>query len=204
MTVQDVIDAANSSELINVYNKPEPAKTTALINWINQAIIEISKKIPLVTNEKVYALVTDAISGTDTYALPDDCLQVLAAYGEKGEELPINDESDIESVFTPSFNKFIVPGSVVGTYVSILYSAKPAKVTTTLDVLPLNEVMLECILNFISYKAYKSLDSNESTRVLSATYNKQFMMSLNVVIDSGMYCVDGIKNHSSFDRGGWK
>ena len=42
MTVQDVIDAANSSELINVYNKPEPAKTTALLHWINQAIMEIS------------------------------------------------------------------------------------------------------------------------------------------------------------------
>ena len=53
MTVQDVIDAANTSELMNVYNKPEAMKNASLLNWINQGIVAIAKKIPLIDNEKV-------------------------------------------------------------------------------------------------------------------------------------------------------
>ena len=203
MTVQDVIDAANTSELMNVYNKPEAMKNAALLNWINQGIVAIAKKIPLVDKEKVYALVTDAIVGQDTYELPDDCLQVIAVYGEHGKEIPLNDESDSESVFVPSFNRLIIPGSTLGGYVSIIYSAKPTTVSNTSDILPVNEVFLECLLAYISYKAYKSLDSNDSTRVLSATYNKNFHTELAVIIESGMYGLDGIKQHSHFERGGW-
>jgi hypothetical protein len=203
MTVQDVIDAANTSELMNVYNKPEVTKNAALINWINQGIIAIAKKIPLVDKEKVYALVTDAIVGNDTYELPEDCLQVIAVYGEQGKEIPLNDESDSESVFVPSFNRLLIPGSTIGGYVSIVYSAKPEKVLSVFDTLPVNEVFLECLLAYISYKAYKSLDSNDSTRILSATYSKNFHTELAFIVDSGMYGLDGIKQHSHFDRGGW-
>lgn len=203
MTVQDIIDAANSSELINVYNKPESTKTVALLNWINQCIIAIAKKIPLVDKEKVYALVTDAIIGSDTYELPSDCLSVIAAYDEQGKELSINDESDKYSVFTPSFNRLIIPDSTEGGLVSIIYSAQPTKLTNVTDNMPVNEVFLECILNYISAKAYRSLDSNDSTRVLSTTYMKNFNIELNAIIDSGLYMFDGIKNQTHFDRGGW-
>ncbi len=203
MTVQDVIDAANTSELGNVYNKPESTKNAALINWINQGIVAIAKKMSLVNKEKVYALVTDAIVGNDTYALPDDCLQVIAVYGEQGEEISLNDESDSASVYTPSFNRLLVPGSTLGGYVSIIYSARPDKVVAVTDTLPVNEVFLECLLTYISAKAYKSLDSNDSTRLLSATYMNNFHKELAVIIDSGMYGSDGIKEHSHFERGGW-
>lgn len=204
MTVQDVIDAANSSELINVYNKPDNIKNAALLNWINQSIVAIAKKIPLIDKEIVYTLVTDAIAGSnDTYELPVDCLKVTAVYGEQGKELPVNDETDIDSVFTPSFNRLLVPGSTLGGFISVVYSAKPDKLISVSDTLPVNEIFLECILSYISSKAYKSMDSNDSTRVLSATYMNNFYSELNLVIESGMYNTDGIKEHSHFDRGGW-
>ena len=87
---------------------------------------------------------------------------------------------------------------------SILYSGRPDKVNLPTDTLPINEVFLECLLTFISYKAYKSLDSNDSTRVLSSKYKADFNKELAFILDSGLYSPDGIKEHSSFDRGGWR
>ena len=204
MTVQDVIDAANTSELLNVYQKPEAMKQAAIISWINQGIIEIAKIIPLINREKVYNLTADSIDTGLTYLLPDDCLGILGVYGESGQEVPVNDESDPYSIFTPSFNRILIPYAEEGSAISILYSGKPDKVILPTDNLPINEVFLECILTFISYKAYKSLDSNDSTRVLSAKYKADFNKELAFILDSGLYSPDGIKEQSSFDRGGWR
>lgn len=206
MTVQDVIDSAAYSEIAGtaIFSKDDTVKVPAITVWINQALIEISKKIPLITKEQVINLITDSLDTGLTYALPDDCLQVVSVYGENGQELPINDETDKFSVFTPTFNRILVPGAQPDSAISVIYTAKPEKVSAVTDVLPVNEVFLDSILMFLGYKAYMPTNSTLTKNSISDDYLAKFKLAVNYILESGMFMPDGIKEHSYFDAGGWR
>lgn len=205
MTVQDIISAAEYSEIAgtSIFTKPIEVKHPAMIAWINQALVEISKKIPLESKEQIINLVADSLDTGLTYAIADDCLQIVAVYGENGKELPINDETDPYSVFTPSFNRILVPKAEEGSAISIIYTARPIPLTSINDTLPVNEVFLDSILMFLAHKAYMPTENPGNKASISSNYYARFVASIAHILESGMYMPDGIKEHSHFDRGGW-
>lgn len=163
MTVRQIADLAKNSELngIALANRDE-----AVIGFMNLGILELHKRFQLKVEEYVITLV----DGQDIYSMPNDYMWIVAAYGEVDirstetvNELPINEEDNPLSINTVGWNKVQVPVSVAGTYVSIIYVAKPETYVMGDDEVDLPPQMIDALLAFIGYKANAAIDSGVQT-----------------------------------------
>jgi hypothetical protein len=213
MTVQDVIDDALSSELENLAINDKTSivapdtitvRDRTIMNWINQALKAISRRVPIEHKEVVFNVTADAIADTggEKYQLPSNCLQVVSVYNEGGSVLPINDENSNDSVFVPRFDILQVPFPEEGTYVSVVYNAAPDKLTALDDVLPVSHAFSDALMAYIGYKAQAPLGVEMSSE--NNTYYLRFKAAVDEIIDSGMAQLDGFQEEKFFGMGGWR
>lgn len=162
MLVQDVVDTARYSELNAVSVKDN---TAAIIAFLNLGMLELYKRFPISIKEHLVNLV----DGQLFYDLPTDCMYTLSVYGEVAEtglgdveELPVNDVDEPLSVFFPNHKQVQVPAATEGSYISIIYVAKPTIYTVDdLDSeLDLPETLIEPLLHYIGYKAHLGVRSD--------------------------------------------
>lgn len=155
MIVQDVINAARYSELGNTAIKDN---TDAILTFMNLGLLELHKRFPLRVEQTVLTL----SNTTTTFNLPSTFMYPLAAYGEDKDGnidmehvLPINDESNPESIFFSTFKQVQVPDTLDGSSAVIVFAAKPDKYTADdLNIeLDLPETLIEPLLHYIGYKA---------------------------------------------------
>ena len=134
------------------------------------------------------------IDGVEEYTMPDDFMWLVAAYGEVPyngmtivNKLPINDSDNPLSVNTVSWNKVQIPTAVGGEVVSLVYVARPARVTelTLNDPLPIPEQLIEALLNYIGYRGHGSVDGKINTE--SNTHYQRFELSVKRVRNEGMF-----------------
>lgn len=155
MIVQDVINAARYSELGNTAIKDN---TDAILTFMNLGLLELHKRFPLRVEQTVLTL----SNTTTTFNLPSTFMYPLAAYGEDKDGnidmehvLPINDESNPESIFFSTFKQVQVPDTLDGSSAVIVFAAKPDRYTADdLNIeLDLPETLIEPLLHYIGYKA---------------------------------------------------
>lgn len=165
MTVRQIIDLARSSELngLKVGDKDD-----IVLGWINLGVLELYKRYQLKMSEHIITLV----EGTDIYAMPNDYMWLVAAYGEVDirstdtvNQLPVNEEDNPLSVNTSGWNKVQIPLAIGGSYISIIYVASPevyvlANLEAVVDIPP---QMIEALLAYIGYKANATIDSGIQT-----------------------------------------
>ena len=156
MRIQDVVDLAKYSELNSTAIKDN---NVAIISLLNAGLLELYKRFPLQVNEYVVTLA----DGVSLYTLPTDFMYILEVYGESTEgtsnelvPLSINDSSDPYSVFFPGYKQIQVPLSSDGSFISLLYAAKPPLYTEDdfAEILELPETLIECLVHYIGYKAH--------------------------------------------------
>jgi len=192
MTVQNVIDMAVSSELKNIAVKDD---TTSILNYINLGMIELYKRFPLKVEEWLVTLGDGVIE----YTAPGDLMWIVAAYGEVDEydtgntvitQLPINDEDNILSVNTISWNKVQIPGSISGSYVSIIYVASPVYITEAdlVNEIELPAQLIEALLHYVGYRAHAAMDGNIQAE--NSTHYSRFEASCKRVESTGMFTSD--------------
>ena len=155
MIVQDIINAARYSELGNTAIKDN---TDAILTFMNLGLLELHKRFPL----RVEQIVLTLSNTTTTFNLPSTFMYPLAAYGEDKDGnidmehvLPINDESNPESIFFSTFKQVQVPDTLDGSSAVIVFAAKPDRYTADdLNIeLDLPETLIEPLLHYIGYKA---------------------------------------------------
>ena len=155
MIVQDIINAARYSEVGNTAIKDN---TDAILTFMNLGLLELHKRFPLRVEQTVLTL----SNTTTTFNLPSTFMYPLAAYGEDKDGnidmehvLPINDESNPESIFFSTFKQVQVPDTLDGSSAVIVFAAKPDKYTADdLNIeLDLPETLIEPLLHYIGYKA---------------------------------------------------
>lgn len=155
MIVQDIINAARYSEVGNTAIKDN---TDAILTFMNLGLLELHKRFPLRVEQTVLTL----SNTTTTFNLPPTFMYPLAAYGEDKDGnidmehvLPINDESNPESIFFSTFKQVQVPDTLDGSSAVIVFAAKPDKYTADdLNIeLDLPETLIEPLLHYIGYKA---------------------------------------------------
>lgn len=155
MIVQDIINAARYSELGNTAIKDN---TDAILTFMNLGLLELHKRFPLRVEQTVLTL----SNTTTTFNLPSTFMYPLAAYGEDKDGnidmehvLPINDESNPESIFFSTFKQVQVPDTLDGSSAVIVFAAKPDRYTADdLNIeLDLPETLIEPLLHYIGYKA---------------------------------------------------
>jgi len=163
MIAQDVLDLARHSELGNTAFKIlSDENTAAIVSFINMGMIELYKRFVLRTEE----LILELEDNVTMYTLPSDFMYIIEAYKEVYEysqfiqkQIPVNDEDSPESIFFPNHTQIQVPAPSTGAFISIIYVAKPQKVTVAaLDQeLDLPEVLIECLLHYIGYRGHLSI-----------------------------------------------
>lgn len=177
-----------------------------LVEYINLGVSELYKRFQLVTSEAIVSLVSGKyiyrLDGTDTDVklanISDEILQIVSAYDESGE-IPINKDNDDFSIFTTSYDTIQVPVSTTGTYISLIYRPYPEDIlfidagdgkATEADI-KLPKGLTDCLLNYITYLAFDSTDSNGD-----AYYNK-FELSCKRAEDNGVILSDVFGRNTS-------
>lgn len=168
MIITDVVNLAKYSELAGVSAKDNNAIITA---FMNLGMLELHKRFPI----KVKEHVVDLVGGTAYYEMPADFMYSLEAFGEAGKDVTeksvpvaIND-SDVEnSIFFTDWNTIQVPSAVTGSYIALIYVAKPATITVTqiadaTTVLDLPDTLIDALLSYIGYKGHMGVKSDANS-----------------------------------------
>ena len=198
MTANEVIALAKVGELskLSIAIKDD---NTVLLGFINLGLVELYKRFPLKNDEAIVALrdgkTIYKLDGTDTdVSMGEPFMYLLGAY-EDGTDtdfsasalsLPINEEDNIYSVNSISYNSIQIPLVTTGAYISLIYVAKPTKVTalTLNEELDLPDQMIEALLHYIGYRAHGAMDANIQTE--SNTHYMRFEASCNKLKELGV------------------
>ena len=198
MTANEVIALARVGELskLSIAIKDD---NTVLFGFINLGLVELYKRFPLKNDEAIVTLrdgkTIYKLDGTDTdVSMGEPFMYLIGAYEDGTDNdfsasalsLPINEEDNIYSVNSISYNSIQIPLVTTGAYISLIYVAKPTKVTAlTLDEeLDLPDQMIEALLHYIGYRAHGAMDANIQTE--SNTHYMRFEASCNKLKELGV------------------
>ena len=187
-----MLDLAINGELKDTAIKED---LTTVLQFFNEAVLEIYKTFPIKTNEVVYELDPAQI----LYTLPLDCMSLLEAYGINASKEPsetisisINDSNNPLSIYTVSWDKVQIPLTLPVTHVSIVYIAAPK--TYTIDDLdcsaPFPPQALEAVLLFMGYKAHSSITNDPASE--SNTYYQMFTREMARLRSDGLFTAESL------------
>lgn len=199
MTANEVLTLARAGELLQL----SPAikdDNNVLVGYLNLGMIELYKRFMLRTDEAIITLVDGKsiykLDGTDTdVSMDGSMLYLIAAYGDGTDmsdystddiRLPINEEDNLLSINTVSYDEVQVPLITPGAFISLIYVTKPTKVTTlTLEAeLDIPDQFVEPLLHYLGYRAHGSMDGNIQTE--SNTHYMRFEASCNRLKELGV------------------
>lgn len=195
-----------------------------IINLINQGMIEIYSKVPLmyrevliqpVTQMNIYRLhpkhASTSVNSTATKFIIDtfedpfkgNIIKIEAVYNEFGIELPMNDKSNIDSVFTPSIDTLQVPKPDERVALGIIYRSMPDQLEETLDIsqeLELPLVYKQALMMFVVAKAHLGrahLDSEPRHNI----FYRNFLAELDRLKADGHFISDSTTGSKFANRG---
>lgn len=208
MTISQIVELSKNSDLLNL---PINTNNKAIIGFINLALIELYKRFPLKVSEHLIELET----GKTIYDLPTDYMWIVAAYQEVDENLdipylqvPINEEDNPASVNTIGWNKIQIPVTTTGAFISIIYVASPITClyddtadineqfyyidedSTKVYTIPIPPQMVEALLEYVAYKANKTLGVNGQAE--GNIYYQTFETSCQKILQLGMFSIDDL------------
>ena len=182
MTVGDIVTQLKYGELKSLALKDD---TAAIVSFLNLGLIELYGRFRLVRGEQIINLV----DGQSTYSLESDCALIEAVYDEAGEELSINEDDVVTSVFTPSYNTIQVPNAATGVQLSILYIQNPilldpSNVNILTTEVPIPAQLIPSLLHYIGYRAHGSM--NGDIKAENNTHLMRYESSVRRVKDLGL------------------
>lgn len=162
MIAQEFINIVKYSELANLAVKDN---VNAILAFLNLGMIELYTRFPI----KVEEYIIELQENTTIYEMPDNFMYALSAYGEVPKNTPelvhpiaINEEDDPYSIFFPDWNTVQIPAVADGSYVSIIYVAKPTTVTSEnlTEELELPDTLIDALASYIGYRAHLGVSGN--------------------------------------------
>lgn len=94
----------------------------------------------------------------------DEVLMILAVFNSDGSKLPLNDEHQLLSVFTPQQNVLQVPVPEHGKMLSVSYQCAHQKLTSEVDgYIFVPEALKGAFTAYIAYKVFSHMNTQEST-----------------------------------------
>lgn len=189
MIIKDIIALAKYSEMSGVAVKND---LDAIVAFINLGMLELHTRFPIKIEEYVVELQT----GVSFYPMPDNFMYATSAYGEvdrysPGENKPlaINDDTDPYSVFFSSWDMLQVTEAVTGGFVSVIYVAKPVRITKELaedgsSELDLPDSLVDCLLSYLGYRAHLGVKSDSQSE--NNTHLQRFERNCKKALELGV------------------
>jgi hypothetical protein len=134
----------------------------------------------------------------------DDVLRITAVFSVEDGELPLNNEGDQRSVFTPQVDVLQVPDPVAGKALSIAYQAKHP--VLTLDDLTqeieLPDVLHPALRDWIAYRAFSQIKTQEALAD-AQTHLSAYTATCNEVVEFDLVSSSVSQTNSRFQQNGW-
>lgn len=139
-------------------------KQPAVVQHINDALIQLHSRFILVEKE----LVITQVEGQTLYPLTDeatDVLKVMSVSNINGVELPLNEDGEPDSVFTPDLQTLQVPTPINDAPLFVIYQAKPAPLSidpiNTGATIAVPDVLLPALTHYVAYLVYSGMNGQE-------------------------------------------
>ena len=190
MLVKDIITLSQQGELSQL---AVASKTEVVLGYVNLGMIELYKRFPIDTEEWLLELE----DGVSEYTVPNDCMYIVAAYGEVPEAsdemvniLNINTEDDPLSINTIGWNRIQVPVSLYGAYISLVYVKQPTvlKMEDLDSPINLPLQMVEALLHYVGYRAHAAQSGEVQAEHI--THYTRFEKSCEKIDTLGVYTRD--------------
>jgi hypothetical protein len=132
-----------------------------------------------------------------------DVLKIHAVFDAEGNNIPLNDSADINSVFTPQANVLQVPRPIQSQTLSVLYQAKHIPIIGDLqEQIEIPNVLEEALLSWIAYKVFSAMGTEQSTSKAQehrAAYDSEIAR----VIVQDLVGTSVSTSNSRFENRGW-
>ena len=228
MVVSDILDQLKYGELhhLKIGDLASEDERKVVIGAINLGLIElhkrfylISKQLVLNTQEDVYeyllSRVLAASNNLDPYPhnyldssfnqiYNNDLLKVERIFNDDNEELPLNDDNEESSFFTPQYNIIRVPLDYPPKTAIVEYRAAPEKISSDEDCegreIPLPPALIEPLLLFVGFRVSRILNTDQGQE--TGNYFQLFENSCQRITDMGYQIVFRHTN-DKLDQRGW-
>jgi len=165
MIVSDAIALLKHAELKQLSVKDD---VTAVLGFINLAVLEIYKRFNLWEDEAIITMTTgvllyklDGIDPNVEIDLSDkQLLMIEEVYEETGELMTLNDELDEYSVSTPQYHQIEVVEEVDGQTMGVIFRAAPKFLTNEAAEIPIPPQFYEALFTYVGFKAHGSIKSD--------------------------------------------
>lgn len=96
----------------------------------------------------------------------EDVFKILGIFNEQGEEIPMNDPGNPESLYTPNSASLLVPMPVTGDVYHLLYQAKHPKIISAIPVnlaqdILLPEILVPALEAHVAYQVLSPMNGQE-------------------------------------------
>jgi hypothetical protein len=233
MTLQELFDRLATGELTNLSmaktGSIDPTAYTRLTRYTNEALLKLYTRFRLKENDLLLALYDPItiyhliprfslnyvpVGNTDNapiryiWDLPgekftDELLKVLTVYDQSGNLVPLNDDAQPYSVFTPQAKQLQVPNPSYGAALNIHYQQRHTILSGNLsDIIELPEVLEEALTSYIACKVFSHMNSENSSQKAQEFLNA-FEAVCNEVVDRDLVNSSISQTNTRFCRGGW-
>lgn len=154
------------------------------------------------SSTELYKYIKDSVDNPFT----GDILRIEAVYDELGNELRLNDDSDPDSLYTPSIISVQVPKPNSENTISVIYSAGAVQLRKSgADLLEqevyLPQVLLQPMLMFVASQVVLGKDSLESKNE-SMVFERRFKEAVALAMNYGANVKDSTSN-TNVERNKW-
>lgn len=154
------------------------------------------------TSTEPYKYIKDTVDNPFT----GDILRIEAVYDELGNELRLNDDSDPDSLYTPSLISVQVPKPNAENTISVIYSAGAKElIKTGPNVLEqeiyLPQVLLQAMVMFVASQVVLGKDSLEAKNE-SMVFERKFKEAVMLAMNYGANAKDSTAN-TNVERNKW-
>lgn len=233
MTLQDLFDRLAQGELTNLpmakTGSIDPSANAKLTNYTNQGLLKLYTRYILKEGDLLLQLhrhitfyhllprfstsymptgtsddeLVRYIWDSPTEPFVDEIVKVLAVFNDCGEPIPLNDDAQPYSVFTPQARLLQVPNPDEGKALSIHFQQRHTVLQGELsDVIELPDVLEEALTSFVAYKAFSHMNSADSNQK-AQEYLASFNAICSEVVDRDLVNSSISQSNSRFHRGGW-
>lgn len=143
------------------------------------------------------------ILDTNYEPFADELLKVLSIHDMDGCKVPLNDENDDRSVFSPQDKLLQVPNPEDNTYLNLRFQQRHTKIQAVLsEEIVVPDVLMTALTSYIAYKTFSHMNSDNSTakaQEFLALYERE----CDAVVANDLVGSSVSQTNSRFDRGGW-
>lgn len=208
-----------------------PAKVPMVISHISEGLLELYGRFNLKESEVViqmtnainfyelkakYSLENAAANPTlphylidsPTHPFMEDVLKISSVSREDGFDLPIDDDTLLNSVFLPEYDVVQVPDPEEGKPLYVVYIAKHAELVDDPDApgfadqeIDLPDVLIAGLKSFVAWKVYANMNGQENAAI-AAGHKAAYEENCKKVIDQDLVNTSSARYGRKFsDRG---